>query len=85
MNLNLNEIWHKTGYLILNLRHQGLNQKIMCYDSKDNNNTRFQLFIKIVYPFMCVTTQTSSQQGLITDRNLCCQLSTITNQNICLS
>ena len=36
MNLNLNEIWHKTGYLILNLRQQGVNQKIMCYDSKDN-------------------------------------------------
>ena len=64
------------GYLILNLRQQGVNQKIMCYDSKDNNNTRFQLFIKIVYPFMCVTTQTSH---LITDRNLHCQLSTITN------
>ena len=85
MNLNLNEIWHKTGYLILNLRQQGVNQKIMCYDSKDNNNTSFQLFIKIVYPLMCVTTQTSSQHCLITDRNLCCQLSTITNQNICLS
>ena len=85
MNLNLNEIWHKTGYLILNLRQQGVNQKIMCYDSNDNNNTRFQLFIKIVCPFMCVTTQTSSQHGLITDCNLCCQLSTITNQNICLS
>ena len=85
MNLNLNEIWHKTGYLILNLRQQGVNQKIMCYDSKDNNNTMFQLFIKIVYPLMCVTTQTSSQHCLITDRNLCCQLSTITNQNICLS
>ena len=40
------------GYLILSLRQQGVNQKIMCYDSKDNNDTRFQLFIKTVCPFV---------------------------------
>ena len=34
MNLNLNEIWHK--WAILLLRQQGVNQKIMCYESKDN-------------------------------------------------
>ena len=48
MNLNLNEIWHK--WAILFSRRQGVNQKIMCYDSKDNNNSRFQPLIKLVYP-----------------------------------
>ena len=38
------------SYFILNLRQQGVNQKIMCYDYKDNNNSRFQPLIKLVYP-----------------------------------
>ena len=38
------------SYFILNLRQQGVNQKIMCYDYKDNNNRRFQPLIKLVYP-----------------------------------
>ena len=49
----------KYGINGLFLRQQGVNQKIMCYDSKDNNNTRIQLLIIIVYPFMCVTTDQS--------------------------
>ena len=61
------------GYFIFNLRQQGVNQKIMCYDSKDNNNSRFQPLIKLVYP---------SPAGP-DYRNLRCQLSTIINQNIC--
>ena len=32
---------------ILILRGQGVNQKIMYYDSKDNNNSRFQPLMKI--------------------------------------
>ena len=40
-------------FKFLLLRHQGVNQKIMCYDSKDNNINRFQLLIIIVYPMWC--------------------------------